>query len=153
MKEAWNNIWLGGSFIVLSLLLYFVLIPVEVADMGSVGLRPSFFPSMASILILVSSLCLVIVSIRTIRKNGALHHWQIALVERRDIKVVLIMLLLVLFIVLFKYSNFLIASTITLIGLIRYFGEKRYLLNISVSLCSSIVTYFFFEKVLKVVLH
>ena len=153
MKEEWNNITVGILLLLLAVVTYFVIIPSQVYQMGDSGLSPRFFPQMTTIAIGVSSFFLILSNFKKLKKSNKEIKFHFSLVDKRDLKVLVAVGALFMFIVLFEKLGFLVASIATLIPLIRFFGEKRYLLNISVSVGVSAFVFYFFEHALKIVLH
>jgi uncharacterized membrane-anchored protein YitT (DUF2179 family) len=153
MKEEWNDLWLGVLFFLVALGIYFLVIPREVYQMGGSGLTPRFFPSATALVIAGSSLCLVWVSWRKIRRTQEKPEWTFALFDKRDLRVIVAMAFLFTFVLIFKHFGFLVASIAILVPLIRFFGEKRLWLNVGVSVLVSVSVFFFFERALNIVLH
>ena len=153
MKKEWNDMWIGIFLFLFSLVAYFVIIPNQVYYMGQSGLSPTFFPKATVLLIAALSFMLVWGSIRKIVKNNRNIKWEFALFDRRDYKILSVICFIFFFIVIFKHFGFLIASILTLVPLIRFFGEKRYFMNFGISIFISIFVFYFFEKILKIVLH
>jgi len=155
MREEWNDLFLGIIFFLISLAIYFIVIPNQVYQMGGSGLSPRFFPSVTTLAIAGSSLCLIFRKWKKIRKvnQNRKVQWEISLVDKRDFRVLITITFLILFVLLFKYFSFLLAAIVTLIPMIRFFGEKRILLNIVISVLVSISVFYFFENALHIVLH
>ena len=153
MKEEWNNIMVGILLLLLAVVTYFVVIPSQVYQMGDSGLSPRFFPQMTTIAIGVSSFFLILSNFKKLKKSNKEITFHFSLVDKRDLKVLVAVGALFMFIILFEKLGFLVASIATLIPLIRFFGEKRYLLNITVSVGVSAFVFYFFEHALKIVLH
>ncbi len=140
----------GGVILgVFSLLLYFVIIPAEVADVRGMGVSPRFLPEVVGILLFVLAVMLFMNGYR--KRNQ--EEQKIFSLSRREAKLVVKSLVLVaLYIVVFDFAGYII-STMLALGLFMYmYGQRKKKVLISVTLAIPVLIYLFFTRVLHMVL-
>ncbi len=155
-----NNIKLGFSIFIFSLFVYFYLIPTQISE--ELGLRtealgPRFFPRLATIVLAAFSLLLVGLNfyklIKSDKSYQEIKEEEEALLEKKDFKVIGVFGILLIFINLFQYINFLVAGFVTTLLLLYFFGHRRHLYNLVISLATTFVIYYTFTYLLGIPLR
>lgn len=150
-----NDLILGILFFLLSLFLYFYLIPNQIVSLGftSVALGPRFFPQVSAFLLGFFSLFLIGSTLYSYYKEGRFQKDTFVLFSFEDLRILGIFIMLILFVMLFTRFHFILSSFITCMGLLYFFGQKNHLLNGTLSISLSIGIYYFFMYVLGIVLR
>ncbi len=139
----------GVSLGVFSLLLYFVLIPWQIADVKVAGVTPRFLPEALAIFMLILSICLFVNGYGK-RTNVGQKYYSFA--PKETALVVKSLLILSGYIVLLEVLGYLL-TTIAALGLLMYmYGQRRIKILIPVTIGLPVVIYLFFTKVLQIVL-
>ena len=136
---------IGIGLLVFSFVMYFFLIPHQIKEIsyGAGSLSPSIFPKVATGIIGFLSIFLVI--------NNAVFKKQTSL-GKFGPNALRIILFLIAYVIGIEILGYLAATGIFLFGLMFFLSRenwKRYILIVLVFLA---VNYFFFEKVLKLIL-
>ncbi|MBW2057910.1 MAG: tripartite tricarboxylate transporter TctB family protein [Deltaproteobacteria bacterium] len=147
-QKTWNrDIWLGLILLGFSLSLLFWLIPVYVGEhtTGERGLTPRFFPY--SIVITLAFLSLLLVY-----ENFQAGHEQRPRAEDKRVTpfTLVCVLLFFAYYVEIRVIGMVPASMVTMFGLTRLFGFRRWLTNLVISVVFAILLYLFFEKMAQV---
>ncbi|MDT8903443.1 tripartite tricarboxylate transporter TctB family protein [Anaeroselena agilis] len=140
----------GGIILgVFSLLLYFVIIPAEIADVRGMGVSPRFMPQAVGILLFILAVSLFISGYRKRDRQGQ----KTYSLSRHEAKLVVKSLAVVAaYIVAFDMVGYLI-PTIVVLGLLMYmYGQRKKKVLFSVALGLPVMIYLFFTKVLHMVL-
>jgi D-alanyl-lipoteichoic acid acyltransferase DltB (MBOAT superfamily) len=140
----------GGIILgVFSLVLYFLIIPAEIADTRLMGLSPRLMPEVVGILLFVLAVLLFISGFR----KRHLQEQKIYTLSRLEASLIMKSLAVVAVnIVIFELVGYIISTMLTL-GLLMYmYGQRKKKVLFSITLALPIVFYLFFTKVLKMVL-
>jgi D-alanyl-lipoteichoic acid acyltransferase DltB (MBOAT superfamily) len=140
----------GGIILgVFSLVLYFLIIPAEIADARLMGISPRFMPEVVGILLFVLAVLLFISGFR----KRHLQEQKIYTLSRLEASLIMKSLAVVAVnIVIFELVGYIISTMLTL-GLLMYmYGQRKKKVLFSITLALPIVFYLFFTKVLKMVL-
>ena len=150
-----NDIKVGLFLVAFSLFLYFYLIPNQISasmGFGGVALGPRYFPRFGTILLGGLSLVLVIQHIITYKNKTEekKKEKEPPLFDKDDLRVLGIIVTLLVFTNLFQYFNFIVASFVTILSLLYYFGSKRHIMNLILSVSTTAVLYFLFTVILNI---
>lgn len=132
-----------------STLLYFVLIPWQIADVKAAGLSPRFLPEALAVLMLILSVSLFLNGYGK-RNNPGQKYYSFA--AKETALVVKSLLVLSAYIVLLEVAGYLL-TTIVALGLLMYlYGQRRVKILLPVTIGLPVAIYLFFTKVLQIVL-
>ncbi len=140
----------GGVILgVFSLLLYFVIIPAEIADARSMGVSPRFMPEAVAILLFILA---VLLFISGYRKKGQPGQKTFSLSRHEAVLVMKSLAMVAVYIIMFDLVGYIISTMVTL-GLLMYmYGQRKKKVLVSVTLALPVLFYLFFTKVLNMVL-
>lgn len=151
MKKLSNDFWVGILFSLISLFLYFLVIPLQVQGKIQRGLPPTFFPNLSVVWVCIFSLVLIIKAFFQKELHDAESQ---SIAERKaDRKGALLMIFGCILYIIFCYLiNYIISTIIILIVLMLLFKEKKWYLIISTALIITFGIYFLFGKVMSLTL-
>ncbi len=141
---------IGGAvfFGLLSLLLYFVIIPREIVfAQQKMGVSPSYFPNMLSGLLFIFAVALGVDGYR-MRHRKKQRIYSFSLQETKLVAVTLI--LIGLQIVGFDLIGYLVPAMAAIAACMYVFGHRNYLTIIVISVLLPVAIKLFFEKMLQV---
>jgi len=154
-----KDFWTGLFLFCISILLYFYLIPNYVTTGSGMGMSPRFFPSMAAILLGVLSLLLTSFSFVHLKRAGRriafLRYQELLSISNVPIKkrTLYVLLILVVFFLLFEHLGFFVATPFALASMMLAFGQRKWVLIISISISLPVLLYFLFTFGLKMPLN
>ena len=137
---------LGGAMLVASLLLVFVVIPMEttVSDMETT-MQPSVFPTIAAFIVGVTSAVLIVQVLTGKMKpehmgdgNTNMSRFCIALIG------------VLAYILLIQYVGFYSITLICLVAMQRFYAHSKWITSITVNVIFLIVVYLLFEIALQI---
>jgi len=140
----------GGIILgVFSLLLYFVLIPAEIADAKALGVSPRFLPQAVGILLFTLSVALFISGYKKRNLSGQ----KVFKLSPLEGKLVIKSLAIVAaYIVAFELAGYIVPSIVTLALLMYMYGQRRKTLLVAISVGFPLFVYFAFTRLLHMVL-
>lgn len=140
----------GVIFVVLSLVLLFVVIPLEiqVSDASIVG--PRMWPSLNAVFLGICGMALVVSSLKNISFSQLMTNTKGTGKGKRPIKQLVFALIAVTYIGSIEFLGFIISTIIGIQVTLPYFGSKRYFLNLVLSIIVTLVIFFIFTQVLKI---
>jgi hypothetical protein len=151
LKE--QDVIIGGILTVLSSVIYFLIRFSELHSLsrGEIGLSPAFFPELAFLFFIISSVILLISSLVRRRKQDKTEITQS--VNRTQIRQIgIILLLLLVYISLIDVVGYYISSFCTLFTLMLVFKVRGWYKILLISMSVMAVVFLFFEKGLRVLL-
>ncbi len=124
----------GLVLVVISLLLYFYLIPGQVADSQSGAMSPRFFPNLGSILIGIGGAILTVSSSLKVLKKEKLKE---STESQKLIRPISLIASMAVFIFIFEFVGYLFAAPVLIGLLMLVFGARK---PLSILITSVIVT-------------
>lgn len=137
MSKLLQEVFVSLLLVCLSITLYFWLIPNYVPDKAYSEMSPRFFPIFGTLLIGLFALLLLCISILRAKNEKKVHPSLKTEVETKKLNPLLVVMALSIFIVIFDYFGFLIASPISLGLLMLIFGNKNV---VKLLLTTSVIT-------------
>ncbi|MCX3065985.1 tripartite tricarboxylate transporter TctB family protein [Cetobacterium somerae] len=139
MKLKTNLI--GGSlFLSISVIIWF-LIPSQIILTQNTSINSQTFPRLIVSLSIISSILLILKeSIKIIKKEPT---EEIEFIFNNEVKVIVMLILLVVYVFLFEYLGFLFSSIIYSFLTLMYYKSKNIKYYISIALVCLIVNYIF----------
>lgn len=151
-----KDFWTGLFLFCFSLVLYFYLTPNFVTEGSSIGLSTRFFPSLAAIVLGSLSLLLMLYSLLHLKSSGhrlvRYENINISNALRPIVKarILLVLVILAVFFLLFEHFGFFAASPFAVSALMMAFGQRKWLLIVSISIGMTAVLYCLFTYGLRV---
>ncbi|WP_321368383.1 tripartite tricarboxylate transporter TctB family protein [uncultured Desulfuromusa sp.] len=108
----------GVFFFIFSLILLFFITPLFVESPNCSGMKASFFPNLASSILMVSSLVLIL---KSWKNKGKLN----LKIKLENMKPLYVILAIFFHIILFENFGFLISTPIALIALMLIMGQRK----------------------------
>lgn len=151
-----KDFWTGLFLFCFSLVLYFYLTPNFVTEGSSIGLSPRFFPSLSAIVLGSLSLLLMLYSLLHVKSSGN------SLGSYKNINIpsqlstfikgrtLFVLIILAVFFLLFEHFGFFVASPCAVSALMLAFGQRKWLLIVSISIGMTVVLYCLFTYGLRV---
>jgi hypothetical protein len=134
---------------IFALLLFFVIIPNEVADTSKFGVSPRFLPNVLALLLLVLSICQIVSGFKKKDKKDQ----KTYTINPNELKLIgKSMLIFIVYLVAINIVGYLISTTVTLAVFMLVYGQKNIKKIALVSVGIPIVIYIFFTKALQMVL-
>ncbi len=136
----------GGIILgVFSLVLYFVIIPAEIASVKGIGVSPRFLPEAVGLLLLFLSVALFINGYGKRNAEGQ-KVYQLSPLEGK--LVIKTLVVIAAYIIVFELIGYIIPSILTL-GLLMYmYGQRRKKLIVGIAVLLPVFIYFAFTKLL-----
>jgi cobalamin synthase len=132
---------------VFSLLMLFVVIPLEIsADKGIGGVSPQFFPQLVVLLLLV---CAISTFVTGYLKRNKPNQKNYTITVREAKLVAVSLLLLAIYITAFDWFGYMIPTMAALLVFMYVFGQRKKKLLGLISLGAPVLIYLFFTKVLQ----
>lgn len=134
---------IGLGILVLSLVLYFIIIPRECdshSAEGSIG--PDFFPKVTSILLGILSLGLFFQKKIDAPKE----------IKRNTLQVIVTGAIIFLYVFMTEYIGYITSTVLVLIFFLTYYGCKNKLIVVAVTILVTGGVYLFFSGIMQVVL-
>jgi hypothetical protein len=150
MKSEQQNIISGGIIALISIIVYFIIIPMEVKLKPDAKVGPEFFPKLAVFTIGVMALIYVIIQVRNLRAAQVSFKDGLMFNVKEYTAHIIFIAMTVLFLILTRYLGFAISAVLFLISLLFFFGSKGALKNIIIAVLYGITVYYVFSNVLKV---
>lgn len=110
---------------------------------------PGMFPIIISSLMILSSISLIITSLKMKPEENV----SIDISSEGSKRVYIVMAMLIAYFILFKYVGFIITTTVLLSVLIRWFSKKNIVFCIVISIVITMAVYLIFNKLLNVPLN
>lgn len=142
MKKG--NIIIASIFAVLAFFIIFMARMLPVATDGVPG--PGFWPILIAIIMLLSSISVIIQTIKTKSQNEK----QIVFLSKDTIRVYITMGGLILYLILMGTLGFLTSTLIMTFCFITWFGSYKIYINLILSIAISGIIYAIFKFILKV---
>ena len=140
--------WIGGVLLLFAVLLYFVIIPREVESAGrSLGLQPSFMPNLVALLLGFIGLCLFIVNPQEQEEEEEETPSHLF-----PLSVLITLGVLFLYPFAAEWLGYLVSSAGILAFFFFFFGCRNLLLLGALSLGVPLGLYWFFAKIMLVML-
>lgn len=137
----------GVILFIVSLLLLFVIIPIQIKDITTQGVPPRFMPQVLSGILLVLSVFLFYSGYKKKNTKGQKEYS----ITKQELKLVLITLGVVgIDIILYKFIGFIFTSIVTLAFLQYIFGQHKIWKIILVSIFLPVLISLFFNKALMI---
>ena len=150
-QGAKSELTFVGSLFALGLIVFWDTWRTELPEIN-LTISPTLFPYIVSILLMVLS---TILFIQVLRGDSALPEGLEpgAKIEKSDLRTFCTMLAsLFAYLLLIERAGFVIANTVTFIGISYSFGNKKMLKAAGIAVLLSTIVYFSFTKFLKVAL-
>lgn len=140
-----TDFYIGTGLFLFSLVIYFFVIPNQIKEIsfGAGSLSPSFFPKLATMVIGFLSLILMFNNF-FLRQQTKIYAF--------GPKAFQIILFLIAYVFGIQILGYLMATGVFLFALMLYLSREKWLRYIFIILGFLIVNYYFFEKVLNLIL-
>lgn len=140
----------GGLLLaVFSLILYFIIIPLQVGDVKKAVVTPQSLPNALTLFMFFLSICLFISGYHKSKKSDQ----KIYTINISEIKLVVLSLVVIaVYILVIKYLGYLITTVIALAILMYAFGQRKLIKILSVSILVPIAIQLFFTNLMKIYL-
>lgn len=149
MNESKGNQIAGLFFMIFGLVIAFVIIPMEIADVGDSIISARFFPRVFAIIMAAIGLLLFLEGCREKNKPNQAEFG----VSLKGIKLILITFLILIGYVLLLYVLPYIAATIPVLALMIWiYGQRNVVKIAAVSVAVPLIIYLAFTYLLKLVL-
>jgi hypothetical protein len=152
MKRLSPDAVIGGVLLIFCLVVY-LIIPIQVPELrrydASMGLSPAVFPKLAVFFIAGFSVVLVVLALRS---------KDIAFKDRRFLKrgararIIITFCVLVTYVFLIDIFGYLVVTPLALAFLMRYFGERNWLLIVPLAIMITAGLFAFFRYVMYIIL-
>lgn len=153
MRRIHPNVMIGGGLLVFCGVVY-LMIPMEIQELrrydASMGLSPSVFPKLSLFLIALFSALLTFSGLRS--KEAIAREDGKAVRMGSRTRVVTTLVILAAYVYLISILGYLVATPLALGLLMWYFGERRWLLILSVAILATTGISFFFRYVMYIIL-
>jgi len=151
MNKKLTEIVYGCVAVLFSLILWFILIPGQVQAKEAVIGEVQMFPRVAVIFIGISGLVLVVNRVIEIPDKSQIFNSKNYSVNLKVlIKQIVFVLATLLFITIIPLLGFIIATVLYVFLMLYYFGSKKLVNNIIISIVFSFATYTLFSRLFKV---
>lgn len=151
MNKKLTDIVYGCVAVLFSLILWFILIPSQVQAKEAVIGEVQMFPRVAVIFIGMSGLVLIINRVMGISDKSQIFNLKNYSVNLKLlIKQIVFILVTLLFIKIIPLLGFVVATVLYVFSMLYYFGSKKLVNNIIISISFSFVSYILFSKLFKV---
>ena len=148
IKTFGKDFWSGLVFLVISLLLYFVIIPGEVEGEIQRGLAPTFFPNFAAAWIGFFGIFLLTNELVSNRASSPSKESKMQL--RQDLKgAVCAMVISIFYIIVCSIVGYLISTVLFLAVFCWILGERRWRMIVVATLATTFGIYFLFGMVMR----
>lgn len=140
----------GGLLLaVFSLILYFIIIPLQVGDVKNAVVTPQSLPKALTLFMVFLSVCLSISGYHKSKNSNQ----KIYTINFSEVKLVLLSLAVIaVYILVIKYLGYLITTVIALAILMYAFGQRKLIKILSVSILVPIAIQLFFTNLMKIYL-
>lgn len=153
MRRIHPNVMIGGGLLVFCGVVY-LIIPMEIQELmrydASTGLSPSVFPKLSLFLIALFSALLILWGLRS--KEAIAREDGETLKMGSGTRVVITLIILAAYIYLISILGYLVATPLALGLLMWYFGERRWLVILSVAILATTGISVFFRHVMYIIL-
>jgi len=150
MKKEQKNVIAGTFFTLISIILYFFIIPMQVKLKANAEFGPEFYPKIIVILIGATALIFTLLEVLKLKATNRSIKDGLSLNIKNYISHIIFIGATVLFLFIIKYLGFVISAILLLIFLLFHFGSKDMLKNVMLSVIYIIFVYLVFSNVLKV---
>lgn len=135
-----TNLVGGGLFLSISIIIWF-LIPSQIALTQNSSINSQTFPKIIVGISIVSSILLILKELIKIIKKEPTE--EIKITFSNEIKVIIMLIFLMIYVFLFEYIDFLFSSIIYSFLTLMYYRSKNIKYYISIALVCLIVNYIF----------
>ena len=153
MRRIHPNVMIGGGLLVFCGVVS-LIIPMEIQELmrydASTGLSPSVFPKLSLFFIALFSALLILWGLRS--KEAIAREDGETLKMGSRTRVVTTLIILAAYIYLISILGYLVATPLALGLLMWYFGERRWLLILSVAILATTGISVFFRHVMYIIL-
>lgn len=146
MKEKQGNLVFGSILLILSIIMFFIIIPKYISLKAGVIVGPEFFPKVATIVVGLGGLLLVISSIPGLKGAGEKFEFNI----KEHSGQIIFFVSALLYVSAIKLLGFIIASLIYLFLTLWFFGARKISRNIIITIAYIAVVYLVFVKGLRI---
>ena len=153
MREVHPDVVVGGVLLVFCVVVY-LIIPIEIQELmrydASMGLSPAVFPKLSVFLIAGFSAVLIFSALRP--KDVAPREDRRALGMGSRARVITTFIIILAYVYLIGIVGYLVITPLALIILMWYFGERRWLLILSVAILATTGLFCFFRYIMYIIL-
>ncbi|GAB4112663.1 MAG: hypothetical protein Kow00103_02610 [Candidatus Caldatribacteriota bacterium] len=150
MKTEQQGIISSGFIILISILVYFFLIPAQVKLKSGARIGPEFFPKLAIMVIGVSALIYMIIQIKNLKDAKISFKEGLSFGIKNYLVHIIFITTTILFLILTNYLGFAISAILFLIFILFFFGSKGVLKNIIIAIVYVLIVYYAFCNILKI---
>ncbi|NIS69558.1 MAG: hypothetical protein GTO12_11585 [Proteobacteria bacterium] len=151
MRRIHPDVVVGGVLLVFCVVVY-LIIPIEIQELmrydASMGLSPAVFPKISVFLIAGFSAVLIFFGLRP--KDVAQDRRALGIGSRA--RVITTFTIILVYVYLIGILGYLVITPLALIILMWYFGERRWLLILSVAILTTTGLFCFFRYIMYIIL-
>jgi hypothetical protein len=151
MRRIHPDVVVGGVLLVFCVVVY-LIIPIEIQELmrydASMGLSPAVFPKISVFLIAGFSAVLIFFGLRP--KDVAQDRQALGIGSRA--RVITAFIIILVYVYLIGILGYLVITPLALIILMWYFGERRWLLILSVAILTTTGLFCFFRYIMYIIL-
>lgn len=150
-----KDIKIGIILLIFSVIIYNVIIPYYVKGRTFSGLSPIFFPKLATIFLGILSLALILSRWHSIRnkkekEDNKGEKKEVGIVSYRSYRVLITIIIMSIYLILFKQIGFLWATPPMLALLMFFFGMPSFKRILFFCIITTVFLFSLFEKGLKI---
>ena len=153
MRRIHPDVIVGGVLLVFCLVVY-LIIPIEIQELmrydASTGLSPAVFPKLSVFLIAGISAVLILSGLRS--KDAAPRQDRRPLRIGNRARVITTFIILLAYVYLVGILGYLVITPVALALLMWYFGERRWLLILSLAILTTTGLFYFFRYIMYIIL-
>jgi hypothetical protein len=140
----------GGFISILSFIVYFFLIPMQVRLRPAAEIGPEFFPKLAVLIIGITSLTYAVTQAYNLRANKESIKEKYVFDIKNYINHIVFILAGIVFLLIVRYLGFAISAMILTMFLLFLFGSKGIIKNILIAVIYSVTVYYLFSTIVRV---
>ena len=140
----------GGFISILSLIIYFFLIPMQIRLRPGAEIGPEFFPKLAVIVIGITALTYTSMQAYKLLSNKEVVLKKYVFDIRKYINHIIFILAGIVFLLIVRYLGFAISATLLTMFLLFLFGSKGIIKNILIAVVYSVAVYYLFSTIVRV---
>ncbi len=153
-----KDIKIGIILLIFSVIVYNIIIPYYVKGHALSGLSPTFFPKLATIFLGIFSLALILSRWYSIRNKKEKEDdkgkkKEVGIVSYSSYRVLITIIIMSIYLILFKQIGFLWATPPMLALLMFFFGMPSFKRILFFCITTTVFLFFLFEKGLKIPLN
>jgi hypothetical protein len=140
MKKKAANLYFSGIIIILSVLIYFLIIPYHISHRTYIGMSPMAFPRLATMILGISSIIVFVKSLKITNED------MMPLTKQGSISVVIFVIGVLVYLLCMNLLGFYTSTFLSLICSMLFLGYRRVSVIILVGILLIVSIYLLFEN-------